>query len=378
MKSMLSNNACGSIPSSVWNQWRINLEETFKRHPLQILHWEATRRCDLRCRHCGSPKERVDLDRELSADEVVAAFSQIKSEFDLDEFQYVTITGGEPFERADLVDIIGLFHSFGWLTGIQTNGNWIARQPEKIPELIKMGVGGIGVDLDGPREDHDWLRAQGGHFDQTFELVRELMRYNPNLFVIVTTVVSRKNFSNLEKFWRETIQDLNPHRWRIIPLDNIGRSDAGKLLLGPREYEELFRFICEKRMANFGKQNAVQTELACTGWMGKQLEELRLRPYVWSCIAGRTCMGILYDGSLAGCSNIDRAFIQGNVRADNIRDVWENRYQVFRNRPEQKLCENCSEKIFCTIPMHKLASGGQLRDCIFQILEKGGENNGRV
>ena len=299
---MLSDRACGLIPASIWNQWRINLEQTFENHQLQILHWEATRRCDLKCRHCGSPMERVDLGQELTTVEAIAAFSQIKKEFDLNNFQYVTITGGEPFERVDLFEIISLFKSFGWLTGIQTNGNYLAWHPEKISALIKLGVGGIGVDLDGPKEDHDWLRSQKGHFDQTVGLVKELMRYNPNLFVIVTTVVSNKNFPHMEKFWQETIQELNPHRWRLIPLDGIGRSEMSKLLLNSASCRKLIDFISEKRLANFGDRKSVQTELACTGWLGRKLEELRVRPYVWSCIAGRTCMGILYDGSLAGCS----------------------------------------------------------------------------
>ena len=86
--------------------WRDRIETLIREHPLQLISWEATRQCNLRCVHCGSPAEEVDLGAELTADEVVAAFEQIAADFDMSQFRHVNVTGGEPFVRRDLLDIL--------------------------------------------------------------------------------------------------------------------------------------------------------------------------------------------------------------------------------------------------------------------------------
>ena len=52
---------------------------------------------------------------------------------------------------------------------------------------------------------------------------------------------------------------------------------------------------------------------------------------------------ILVDGSISACPNIDRRFAQGNIYHDNFLDVWENRFQRFRDRSWMKTgpCASC-------------------------------------
>lgn len=74
--------------------WKSNIESLIKGHPLQIISWEATRRCNLSCKHCGSPFEEVQLPEELSTEEVIGAFRQVENDFDMSYFRHVNITGG--------------------------------------------------------------------------------------------------------------------------------------------------------------------------------------------------------------------------------------------------------------------------------------------
>lgn len=352
-----------------WKRWRKNLARKFQIHPLEIIQWEATRRCDMCCVHCGSPKEASDLSSELTTGEVEAALRQIHDEFDLSGFKFITITGGEPFLREDLGYVLGLFQSFGWITTIQTNGNYLAHNPDAIPRFVSLGVAGIGVDLDGNEDMHDSLRGRVGHYRQTQELIRNLLGFSAVLHTTVTTVVTKETLAVLPELW-ETIRNLNPHRWRLLPVETIGRAGASTLGLDGADYISLLNFIAEKRLLHLGEAR-VQTELGCNGWLGTSIEGV-VRPYIWSCIAGRTCLGIMHDGGLGACAHIDRAFLQGNVREDNILGVWKNGYGIFRNRPPQELCSGCKEKAYCALPMHKLQPNGKLRDCIFRKIQTEG------
>lgn len=365
MNSNLLNDRLKNIPDSNWTDWRNNLASVHNNHPVQMLQWEATRRCDLNCKHCGSPKEKSEIAAELTTAEAIKSFTEIRNTLDLSELRFVTITGGEPFLRQDFFEILSLFHSFGWISTIQTNGNYLAKHPEKIPELLDLGIRGIGIDLDGTREFHDRLRNKPGHFDQSVENLKRLLVHKDILYVTATTVVTAENIGCLPELWK-IISKINPHRWRLLPLEDMGRAKNSGLTLSPEQFRYVLDFIAEKKIENYGKK-MVQPELGCVGWIGKKYEGL-VRPYIWSCIAGRTCLGILHDGGLSACAHINRAFIQGNVRDGNIAEVWNNKYQPFRQRSSQKICEDCGEKDFCTVPMHKIGSDGKLRGCATKSL----------
>ncbi len=353
------------IPVKIFSEWRKKLSAVWEERKVTMLQWETTRRCDLNCKHCGSPKEKSDASQELTTAEVVRAFTEIKNTFNLSQLRFITLTGGEPFLRKDLLEIIALFHSFGWITTIQTNGNHLAKYPEMIPKLVRIGVRGIGIDIDGTKKFHDDMRNRSGHFDQSVENIKRLLAYSDILHVSTTTVITKENIKCFPELWK-MISEINPHRWRLLPLEAMGRSNGSELVLSSEEFQWLADFLLKINIENRG-QKKVQAELGCVGWTGKEYEG-RLRPYIWSCIAGINCLGILYDGGLSACAHIDRAFIQGNVRNGNIAEVWKNKYQIFRQRPKQELCKECTEKEFCTIPMHKLGGDGKLRGCATKAL----------
>jgi hypothetical protein len=61
------------------------------------------------------------------------------------------------------------------------------------------------------------------------------------------------------------------------------------------------------------------------------------------CRAGITIGSVLIDGSISACPNIDRSYVQGNIYQDDFLDVWENRFQPFRDRAwmKQGPCADC-------------------------------------
>lgn len=97
-------------------------------------------------------------------------------------------------------------------------------------------------------------------------------------------------------------------------------------------------------------------------------------PFIFHCIAGINNLGILYDGKLASCSNISREFIEGDLRKDNIKDVWEDRYQRYRNFEWKRkdYCINCDEWDYCHGgPMHlrgTLSCKKQIK-CFYRLCE---------
>lgn len=343
----------------LYNRRKFLLKEKIKKHPLEIVIWEATTKCNLHCIHCGSPPQNII---ELTANEVICAFKNIREQFGTDKIRYIAITGGEPTIREDLLNIIREIKSLGFKhIALQTNGHRIEEENGYIDKLVEAGIGGIGLNIDGTEETHNWLRNSEDSFKlsvKAFNLIKKTHINN-----LISTIIMKQTLEKLEDT-KNFIAKLSPDRWRLIPLEPIGRAGINlkDQILNYEDTEQLLNFVLQNRMDGF------PVELGCGQLYGKEFEGL-VRPYIWHCIAGITVMSILADGSLAACNNISRHYIQGNVKTDNIRDVWENKYKSFRLYDWKKagVCANCSDWDLCHGgDMHlRNKNGDMLKACFF-------------
>jgi len=366
-----------SSGSSLEN-WKKNIEDLIENHPLQIISWEATRRCNLSCLHCGSPSEDVELGEELSTDEVIGAFNQIAEDFDMSQFRHINITGGEPFVRKDLLTIL---REISQLThyrniDIQTNGVVLAKRPELFNQLRDYGVTGIGVSIDGLQETHDHFRRRKDGYELAFRAAKTAVE--AGLTVTVSTVANATNIQEIPQLYELVKKEIKPRIFRVMTCDPIGRASIDqKYLLSPEQSQEVISFLLQEYTAHcedYHDQKTTMVELGCGGWLGQELEGL-VRPFIFHCIAGINNLGILYDGKLAACSNIPREFgFEGDLRKDRIKEIWEKRYQKHRNPDWKKTgdCQSCGEWDYCHGgPMHKMHPDGSRTDCIYQTLNMG-------
>jgi radical SAM protein with 4Fe4S-binding SPASM domain len=67
---------------------------------------------------------------------------------------------------------------------------------------------------------------------------------------------------------------------------------------------------------------------------------------------------VLIDGSISACGSIRADYHQGNIYKDDFIDVWENRFQPYRDRSWMKKdqCGDCKWFRYCE------GNGMHLRD----------------
>ncbi|MDR2922842.1 MAG: SPASM domain-containing protein [Treponema sp.] len=94
-------------------------------------------------------------------------------------------------------------------------------------------------------------------------------------------------------------------------------------------------------------QGRIRVYFSCEAYTGGY--EGKVRDGYFFCHAGVNIGSILYDGSISACPNINRHFIQGNIYRDNFQDVWNNRFEVMRNRGWTKtgVCKKCRDYRNC-------------------------------
>ena len=118
----------------------------------------TTYRCQMRCKMCDIWENPTDKKREITPKELEI----------LPNFKFVNITGGEPFVRRDLEDIVDVMFKKSERIVISTSG-WhtdrIIKMARKYPNI------GIRVSIEGLSQKNDDLRGREGSFDRAMRLL---------------------------------------------------------------------------------------------------------------------------------------------------------------------------------------------------------------
>lgn len=202
--------------------------------------------------------------------------------------------------------------------------------------MLNAGLGALTISMDGLRESHRWLRNNPRSFDRVVAAI-DLAARSPRLNFDVVTCVNKKNISELYLI-KEFLKSHNVKAWRLFTIIPIGRAVQNEdLLLSDEEFVYLMDFIRESR-ENGGD---IDVKFSCEGFVDKY--EWKVRESFYFCRAGIHIGSILIDGSISACPNIDRSFSQGNIYTDNFNDVWEQRFNSFRDRNWMRVgqCKDC-------------------------------------
>ena len=267
-------------------------EQEREKHTLIDLFWECTLTCNAKCKHCGSSAEKKKYAGELTTEEIKSAFKQIANDMDASKI-LINVTGGEPLVRQDLCEVMEYAtNELGFHWGMTTNG--ILLNDENIQKLRKANMETISISIDGLEKTHDTFRGVPGSYKIITNNIKKLKEADFVKHLQVTTVFHKENINQLDKLYNIML-DLGLDSWRLVSMDPIGRANENNDLLLNGE-------------------------------------------------AGINVASILYNGDLFVCPNVPRIkrFIQGNIRTDNFKDVWNNKYKEFRSKDRTK-CEECSK-----------------------------------
>lgn len=202
----------------------------------KMLMLYVTDNCNLRCKHCFYWKE-VDNPRNAhSIEEIEKLTKSLKERLDL-----LTLTGGEPFVRKDLVDIVRLFVQNNKVKRIHiaTNGLLPDLTVRKTNEMLAL-LGShtrltMQFSIDGFEDAHDTVRGMKGAFQKTCETVKKLMEiHDKRLAVSVATVVHRDNFHEMKNF-----KDFINHELGVPMKINVLRKPTSVRGVAP-EFMEAF------------------------------------------------------------------------------------------------------------------------------------------
>ena len=229
-----------------------------------------------------------------------------------------------------------------------TNG--LALTPERFRALLDAGLRSLSVSLDGFESTHNWLRGNPHSYEQALDAVRMCVRESSLSFDVITCVTAPL-VPQLEAF-RDLLVAEGVRHWRLFSIFPAGRAkNDPKLRLTDEEFRTLLEFIRRTR-----REGRIDASYACEGFLGGY--EAEVRDHFYQCAAGISVASVRVDGAISGCTSIRANFNQGNIYRDRFWEVWQTRFQPFRDREwmRQGTCGDCRMFRYC------MGGGMHLRD----------------
>ena len=155
-----------------------------KRYALAV---ELTPYCNQKCGYCYNDwRDDASSTSALSSVELLSLVERAVTEV---EFDHVTLTGGEPFARADLFDVLAMLARHRLRAILISNGGLIT--DALAAKLRPFDPLFVQVTLNGPDRALHEEHVGRGHWDATLEGIRALVRHGVRVTGCV--VVTRKN-----------------------------------------------------------------------------------------------------------------------------------------------------------------------------------------
>ena len=219
-----------TMPQAELRQYR------YDRAPLRV-YWEITRACDLACRHCRAEAWPCRSTHELNQWEAVELLKGLAAAGD--PLPHLVLTGGDPFKRPDLFDLIAAARTFGLPVSVSPSATPLVT-PEAIRRLKEAEVEAISLSIDGSdAERHDALRGVPGTFDRTIAAARTAARVE--LPVQINTLVSARTLADLPAIYALAGQ-LEAARWSLFFLIQVGRGTTLDAI-SPEQCETLMAWL---------------------------------------------------------------------------------------------------------------------------------------
>jgi len=312
----------------------------------RFLTYIVTFRCNARCIMCDSWK--LEQQDELDIEEVERIFK------DLPQLDSIRLTGGEPFIRQDLGDIIELarVHLRPLFAHITSNGFLTDRIVETLETRNRKLPLYLLISVDGLEQSHDLIRGRKGSWDKVIATIEALsdrqQELNIHLAVNQTIVDDQglRQYQELHDFLKPYGISNNPvlayensATYSIDVAEQIAPTRSGDYSpFGELDKQALEQFLhqAESNLRHYPMGDRIAKNYYLKG-IRNRLLNTHGKPNP-RCVALRSHLRLYPDGQVPVCQfNSNKV---GSLRESSWQECWHsNSTQAMRNWVDD--CPGC-------------------------------------
>lgn len=340
--------------------------------PVYLVHFISDV-CALKCKHCFVYK--VKARDELTLDEIDQVTSKLGN-----NMYSALLTGGEPFQRKDIEDIIRLYYENAGVQSVQipTNGlmtNMIVPTTQRTLERFKERTFVISVSLDGVGDAHDSIRGVKGVFDRaiaTFKELQQFEKHYPNFNLSVNLTFSYFNQDNIDEIYNYIIDELKGDKLTVT-LTRDQSEDPMALQFDLEKYKRFITLMQRdtrsgrlKGYRGFSLNSLLNIQDMVT--RERNYQTVKNHKFLTNCYAAHLSGVIRSNGDVQDCEIKRR--ILGNLRDYDydLRKIWlkEETEKVRRGIKDSKCF--CTHE--CPNITNVLYNPSQLSKVIFELFNQ--------
>lgn len=323
---------------------RVNLTDTRLRRPSTVCYL-PTLCCPQRCVYCYA-QVRSHLEKDLLP---LGRLREIFSELAGIGVEVIQMSGGDPFARKDIFEILEAILEAGMVPDVPTK---LGLSRTDAVRLREMGISLVQVSLDSVRpEIIDRMVGLPGYHTRVFRLLEDLRA--AGLAVRVNSVLTPWN----APYVGELIDFLGRMGNVVrLGLTTYGRSrfcHSDELFLSP---EEVTR-IDEERGRGIARYPEMAIFLQSGPTPARDLDEKARRFKERSlCTANRHGFVLLPDGRVTACEQLydHPAFLLGDLRVQSVMEMWSSPEALALLHPDQNQvpdgpCRTCAAFEQCNL-----------------------------
>lgn len=195
--------------------------------------WEITNKCNYKCKYCIF-NSGICNDTELTYEDIKKVIDALKAK----NFKYLKITGGEPFIRKDIIDILKYASDKDMVVDISTNASLINKSMIKYLKDINLDM--IHVSLDGSnKEMHEIVRGINT-YEKTIRGIKLLKETNK--YIRIGTVIFKDNEDYLEDIVKLCIS-LNVNEVIFSVMQPVGRMLDDNTMVTTKSLTDLTKIV---------------------------------------------------------------------------------------------------------------------------------------
>jgi len=306
-----------------------------------MVDFEVTNRCPYRCIFCEGNLPNIQGVNELTTTKCFYIFEKLSKAGILGIF----LTGGEPFDRPDIFDLIKFCFDVGLEPTISTNGFHL--NEATIDRIPKTGLKHIQVSIHGYKDIHDSLVRVCGAYDIVLKNLIKLIE--SSIDVEIACVGLKENF--------ESIPNL------LNDLASIGIKKFRILRYMPAHTKEMLQHIPSikvimdtmPKITEIAKKNNITLFSSfCPGLVSDpRLIYESIHPMALTCPAGKSEFAILPNGDVYPCVNLkdNSSMYIGNILKDEVKEIWNHPTMIKLRKLTPKdytgICGRCKKKYAC-------------------------------
>lgn len=303
---------------------------------------KLTNECNLgNCKYCYTEAKKSEAEKGLSIHIYKNLIKHLINDQHHGKLEELSLTGGEPFLRDDLSELVDFALSNNISTRINTNGTLINKKSARsLCELAKKYqtklVFQIGVDSVDKRV-HEFIRGQDT-FEKAIDGVKNLVNTrNNNVIISLRYTIMKKPFINNDKFIFKDVEEDVRDYVRLANLLNVDKIKIRELLTTGYGYnlhnymlpaQEVAR-VQEKFVNELIKYPNLNLEIDWPSYFGilrpipKEVKD-RIRIAPCRCLDSYLTVDI--DGGIVGCVLLigHKEQYLGNILKDDIIDVFNS------------------------------------------------------